>query len=86
MEHTSTVPAVEARSVVKAFGQGEAAVRALDGVSVEVARGEFFTLLGPSGCGKTTLLRLIAGFETPSAGAILLGGRDIPTSRRTGAG
>ncbi len=78
-------PAVEARQVVKTFGQGPDAVRALDGVSVGVARGEFFTLLGPSGCGKTTLLRCIAGFETPTAGAILLGGRDIthePPNRR----
>nr|WP_246045382.1 ABC transporter ATP-binding protein [Rubellimicrobium roseum] len=54
-------------------------------MSVTVARGEFFTLLGPSGCGKTTLLRCIAGFETPTAGRILLGGRDItddPPNRR----
>jgi spermidine/putrescine transport system ATP-binding protein len=69
--------AVEARNAVKAFGQGDAAVRALDNVSVEIRKGEFFTLLGPSGCGKTTLLRLIAGFETPTSGHILLDGRDI---------
>lgn len=69
--------AVEARNVVKAFGQGEGAVRALDDVSVEIRQGEFFTLLGPSGCGKTTLLRLIAGFEMPSSGTILLDGQDI---------
>jgi len=71
--------AVEARHVVKAFGQGDTAVRALDDVSVNIRTGEFFTLLGPSGCGKTTLLRLIAGFEMPSAGAILLEGADITT-------
>jgi spermidine/putrescine transport system ATP-binding protein len=71
--------AVEARNVVKAFGQGETAVRALDDVSVNIRKGEFFTLLGPSGCGKTTLLRLIAGFEMPSAGSILLEGADITT-------
>ena len=69
--------AVEARNAVKAFGQGAAAVRALDDVSVSIRRGEFFTLLGPSGCGKTTLLRLIAGFETPTSGQILLDGSDI---------
>jgi spermidine/putrescine transport system ATP-binding protein len=77
--------AVEARNAVKAFGQGETAVRALDDVSVEIATGEFFTLLGPSGCGKTTLLRLIAGFETPTSGDILLDGREItndPPNRR----
>ncbi len=69
--------AVEARNVIKVFGQGTGAVRALDDVSVNVQKGEFFTLLGPSGCGKTTLLRLIAGFEMPSGGTILLEGTDI---------
>ncbi len=69
--------AVEARNAVKAFGQGSAAVRALDDVSVQIRKGEFFTLLGPSGCGKTTLLRLIAGFEAPTSGTILLDGADI---------
>ena len=77
--------AVESRDVVKVFGAGESALRALDDVSVVIRRGEFFTLLGPSGCGKTTLLRCIAGFETPSSGTILLNGRDItaePPNRR----
>ncbi len=77
--------AVEARNVVKLFGAGESALRALDDVSVEIRKGEFFTLLGPSGCGKTTLLRCIAGFETPTSGDILLSGRDItsePPNRR----
>jgi spermidine/putrescine transport system ATP-binding protein len=77
--------AVEARKVVKVFGAGESALRALDDVSVTIRKGEFFTLLGPSGCGKTTLLRCIAGFETPTSGAILLSGRDItaePPNRR----
>ena len=69
--------AIEAKNVVKAFGQGDTAVRALDDVSVEIREGEFFTLLGPSGCGKTTLLRLIAGFEMPTDGVILLDGQDI---------
>jgi spermidine/putrescine transport system ATP-binding protein len=77
--------AVEARNAVKAFGQGSAAVRALDDVSIQIRKGEFFTLLGPSGCGKTTLLRLIAGFEMPTSGTILLDGADItdlPPNRR----
>lgn len=68
---------IEARNTVKAFGQGEHTVRALDDVSIQIRKGEFFTLLGPSGCGKTTLLRLIAGFEMPTSGAILLDGADI---------
>ncbi|MFT4151809.1 MAG: ABC transporter ATP-binding protein [Paracoccaceae bacterium] len=71
--------AVEARNAVKAFGQGDHVVRALDDVSVTINKGEFFTLLGPSGCGKTTLLRLIAGFEMPTSGQILLDGQDITT-------
>ena len=69
--------AIEARNTVKTFGQGLAAVHALDNVSVQIRKSEFFTLLGPSGCGKTTLLRLIAGFETPTSGQILLDGADI---------
>ena len=68
---------VEARQIAKHFGQGEATVKALDNVSVEIGQGEFFTLLGPSGCGKTTLLRMIAGFESPTSGQILLDGTDI---------
>ncbi|MEO8241116.1 MAG: ABC transporter ATP-binding protein [bacterium] len=69
--------AVEARNAVKEFGSGPSAVRALDDVSISIKVGEFFTLLGPSGCGKTTLLRLIAGFEMPTSGLILLNGQDI---------
>ncbi len=61
----------------KHFGQGPDAVRALDDVSVTIRENEFFTLLGPSGCGKTTLLRLIAGFELPTAGEILIEGEAV---------
>ena len=80
MDDGGTVPvqdaAVEARGVTKVF-RGPPDVRALDNVSVTIAKNEFFTLLGPSGCGKTTLLRLIAGFEHPTEGEITLNGRDI---------
>jgi predicted ABC-type transport system involved in lysophospholipase L1 biosynthesis ATPase subunit len=69
--------AVEAEGVTKVFGAGDDAVVALDEVSITIRQNEFFTLLGPSGCGKTTLLRLIAGFEHPTAGRILLDGEDI---------
>jgi ABC-type Fe3+/spermidine/putrescine transport system ATPase subunit len=59
--------------VSKRFGP----VRAVDDVSLDVAANEFFALLGPSGCGKTTLLRLLAGFETPDAGRLVLDGEDM---------
>ena len=70
--------AVEGRGVKKLFGEGTPQeVAALKGVSLTIDDNEFFTLLGPSGCGKTTLLRLIAGFEQPSAGEILLFGEHL---------
>ncbi len=66
-------PLLRIEGVAKTFG----AFRAVDGVSLDIEAGEFFALLGPSGCGKTTLLRMLAGFETPDEGRILLGGKDI---------
>jgi putrescine transport system ATP-binding protein len=60
--------------VVKDFGGGAVAV---NHVSVDIAKGEIFALLGSSGCGKTTLLRMLAGFETPTSGRIVLDGRDL---------
>jgi putative spermidine/putrescine transport system ATP-binding protein len=69
----SGVPAVTLERVRREFGD----VVAVDDVDLEIAPGEFFSLLGPSGSGKTTTLRLIAGFERPSAGRILLSGRDV---------
>ena len=70
--------AIEAIGVTKVFqGAGQDAVKALDNVSVLIRENEFFTLLGPSGCGKTTLLRLIAGFDFPTDGQIMLYGEDI---------
>jgi spermidine/putrescine transport system ATP-binding protein len=75
--HGAGVRGIEARGVSKIFDTGPAAVVALDDVSIAIRENEFFTLLGPSGCGKTTLLRLIAGFEMPSAGEILLDGAPI---------
>jgi len=64
---------VRFEGIVKRFG----ALTAIDQVSLDIAQGEFFALLGPSGCGKTTLLRMLAGFETPTEGRILLDGQDI---------
>ena len=72
-EAQTAVPLLRIEGVVKKFGN----VRAVDGVSLDIAAGEFFALLGPSGCGKTTLLRMLAGFETPDEGRILLNGKDI---------
>jgi putrescine transport system ATP-binding protein len=67
------MPLLRIEGVVKRFG----GFTAVDKLSLDVRAGEFFALLGPSGCGKTTLLRMLAGFETPDAGRILLGGKDI---------
>ena len=64
---------LEFRGVSKRFGT----VQAVDNVSLDIKKGEFFSLLGPSGCGKTTMLRLAAGFEDPDAGRVFLAGRDI---------
>jgi ABC-type Fe3+/spermidine/putrescine transport system ATPase subunit len=64
---------VQIRGVTKSFGD----FVAVDNVSLDIQRGEFFSLLGPSGCGKTTLLRMIAGFELPTRGQILIGGKDV---------
>jgi putative spermidine/putrescine transport system ATP-binding protein len=69
----SGAPAVTLERVRREFGD----VVAVDDIDLEIAPGEFFSLLGPSGSGKTTTLRLIAGFERPSAGRILLSGRDV---------
>ena len=67
------MPLLRIEGVVKSFGS----FRAVDRLSLDIRSGEFFALLGPSGCGKTTLLRLLAGFETPDEGRILLSGEDI---------
>ncbi len=77
--------AIDVQSVVKQYGEGEHAVTALTEVSIDIRDNEFFTLLGPSGCGKTTLLRMIAGFESVTAGVILLYGDEIenlPANKR----
>ena len=68
-----TVGQVQIVDLVKHFAE----VTAVDGINLDIAGGEFFSLLGPSGCGKTTTLRLIAGFEQPTAGQVILDGRDV---------
>ncbi len=76
MEATPSV-AISLRGLRKQFGHGDSAVAAVDGVDLDVLDGEFLTLLGPSGSGKTTVLRMVAGFELPTAGTIELAGQDV---------
>jgi len=81
MAESSTTPAVSFRGVERHFGP----IRAVDGVDLDIAPGEFFAMLGPSGSGKTTCLRLIAGFEQPTAGHIEIFGETVegmPAYRR----
>ncbi|OYU75432.1 MAG: spermidine/putrescine ABC transporter ATP-binding protein, partial [Alphaproteobacteria bacterium PA3] len=73
MSDRDTIIRVE--EVSKRYGK----VTAVDRVTLEIPRGEFFALLGPSGCGKTTLLRMLAGFEMPSEGKIFIDGVDMST-------
>lgn len=84
MDKENTTIALELQNLVKTFGaQNE--VRAVDNINLEIHQGEFITLLGPSGCGKTTTLRLIAGFEFPTSGQVILDGQiinNIPPNKR----
>ena len=76
-DRTATI-AIDIRETSKIYGRDRTTgVVALDQVSLAIDDNEFFTLLGPSGCGKTTLLRLIAGFEQPTQGEILLFGEHL---------
>jgi len=81
MSDTATAPStgepiIQIKNVSKIFG---GTVKAVDEVNLEVQRGEFFALLGPSGCGKTTLLRMLAGFEVPTHGQVIIDGHDMST-------
>ncbi len=76
-------PIIQFENITKRFGK----VAAVDNVSLTIYEGEFFSLLGPSGCGKTTLLRMLAGFEMPTEGRILIDGQDVsltPPNKRPG--
>ena len=84
-EDASARPLIAFEGVTKRFGSGPEAVTAVDDLTLHIFEREFFALLGPSGCGKTTLMRMLAGFEEPTSGAILLDGEDIarlPPHRR----
>ena len=69
------VPAARAVDLEKVYGTGDAAVRALDGVNVEFARGQFTAVMGPSGSGKSTLLHCMAGLDVPTSGQSFVGDR-----------
>src|SRR5919201_439492 len=71
--NSQTVPSVRLEQVTKQFGD----LKAVRELTLDIERGEFFTMLGPSGCGKTTTLRMIAGFEEPTEGVVLLDGEDV---------
>jgi putative ABC transport system ATP-binding protein len=83
LTHTSTAArpaldiAVSARRVTRRYGEGESAVHALRGVSLEVPVGQFTAVMGPSGSGKSTLMHLLAGLDRPSNGRVKIGGEDI---------
>ena len=69
--------ALEATDLVKTYGSGDTAVRALDGVTVAFASGEFTAIMGPSGSGKSTLMHCLAGLDTPTSGSVRIGGTEI---------
>src|SRR3954453_14845568 len=73
MRERAVTPSIRLVDLGKDFGS----VRAVDGVDLEIADGEFFSMLGPSGSGKTTVLRMIAGFEQPTRGRVHLAGEDV---------
>ena len=68
---------IEVKDLSKVYGSGEAAVTALDSVSLAIEKGQFVAVMGPSGCGKSTLLHLIGGLDRPTSGAVLIDGSDI---------
>jgi len=75
MSDTAGPSVLRARGLRKEYGQGEALVRAVDEVDLDVAGGETVAVMGPSGCGKSTLLHLLGGLDRPSAGELWLAGR-----------
>jgi putative ABC transport system ATP-binding protein len=76
-DNESNQPALRTAEVARHYSMGEATIRAVDGVSLEIARGEFVALLGTSGSGKSTLLNLLAGLDRPTAGSIFAHGKNL---------
>ena len=79
MADRGSEPFIQVEGVVKKFGE----FTAVDNVDLEIYRGELFSILGASGCGKTTLLRILAGLESPSSGRVFVDGVDITNLPRT---
>ncbi|MBA2239844.1 MAG: ABC transporter ATP-binding protein [Solirubrobacterales bacterium] len=76
-DHTNSAAIVSARGLRRDFGEGEAAVRALDDVSVDLPKGRFTAIMGPSGSGKSTLMHVLAGLDRPTAGTITIDGTEL---------
>jgi spermidine/putrescine transport system ATP-binding protein len=76
-DQAGTLPAIELVGIVKSFSSHGEIVQAVKGVDLKISEGEFFSMLGPSGCGKTTTMRMIAGFDEPTAGKVYLHGNDV---------
>jgi putative ABC transport system ATP-binding protein len=85
---------IRTENLSKVYGSGEAAVKALDGVSIDIEAGEFVAVMGPSGCGKSTLLHLLGGLDSPTGGQVMIegvklsgmGDRELARLRRTRIG
>src|SRR4051794_31786360 len=78
---SASQPAVRAVEITKDYGEGEAAVRALCTVSLDVAPGEFLAVMGPSGSGKSTLMHLLAALDRPTSGEVFIGGQNVTTMK-----
>src|SRR4249920_1018442 len=72
-------PAARAQALTKIYGEGDTEVRALDGVTVDFARGQFTAIMGPSGSGKSTLMHCVAGLDTATSGSVQIGDTDLTT-------
>src|SRR5262245_592292 len=77
MSDSAIATVVSARRLVRTFGRGEALVRAVDAVDLDVAPGETVAVMGPSGCGKSTLLHILGGLDRPTTGEVWLAGRRL---------